>query len=144
MTEEPNTQSKVAPATIRYIKLGPGGAWEAASLDGGRIDWGDSEDPHGCALAQDWAGAKQAYLDLNLLPATATSHLRELKDFYTLGRDCLWITFARGHLWWGFAEPEVFRTGVANAYEGASYRNVDGGWRNTNVEGRPLTNGRAQ
>ncbi len=139
MTEQPNKENKVALATIRYIKLGPGGAWEAASLDGGRIDWGDSEDPHACALAQDWAGAKQVYLDLNLLPATATSHLRELMDFYTLGRDCLWITFARGHLWWGFAEPDVFRTGVANAYEGASYRNVVGGWRNTDVEGRPLT-----
>jgi len=139
MTEQPNKQSKVASATIRYIKLGPGGAWEAASLDGGRIDWGDSEDPHACALAQDWAGAKQAYLNLNLLPATATSHLRELTDFYTLGRDCLWITFARGHLWWCFAEPDVLRTGVANAYEGASYRNVIWGWRNTDVEGRPLT-----
>ncbi len=46
MMEEPNKQSRVAPATIRYIKLGPGGAWEAASLDGSRIDWGDSEDPH--------------------------------------------------------------------------------------------------
>ena len=47
MTEKPNKQSKVAPATIRYIKLGAGGAWEAASPDGGRINWGDSEDPHG-------------------------------------------------------------------------------------------------
>ncbi len=77
MTEQPNKQSRVAPATIRYIKLGPGGVWEAASLGGGRIDWGNGEDPHACAQAQDWAGAKQAYLDLNLLPATATSHLRE-------------------------------------------------------------------
>lgn len=139
MTEERNTQSKVAPATIRYIKLGPGGAWEAASLDGGRIDWGDRDDPHACALAHDWAAAKQAYLALNLLPATATSHLRELKDFYTLGHDCLWITFARGHLWWGFAEPKVARTGGAKANEGASYRNMVGGWCNTDVESRPLT-----
>lgn len=139
MTEPPDKHRKIAPAEIRYIKLGPGGAWEAASLDGGRIDWSNSEDPHALALAGDWAGARQAYLDRNLTPATATSHLRELKDFFTLSSDCLWITFARGHLWWAFAEPEVFRTDGTSPNEGASYRKVIGGWRNTDVEGRPLT-----
>lgn len=33
--------------------------------------------------------------------------MREVKDFYTLGSDCLWITFADGSLWWAFAWPEV-------------------------------------
>ncbi len=76
---------------------------------------------------------------LSLLPSTATRYLRELRDFHTLGPDCMWITFARGHLWWGFAEPDVFRTSGTSPSEGAIYRKVIGGWRNTDVEDRPLT-----
>ncbi len=30
----------ISPGEVRYIKLGPGGAWESASLDGGRLGWG--------------------------------------------------------------------------------------------------------
>jgi hypothetical protein len=132
-------QQRIAPADTRYIKLGPGGAWEAASLDGGRIDWGNKADPHAMAAACNWEGARQAYLKAGLIPATATGYLRELKDFYTLGSDCLWITFARGHLWWAFAEPEVIQTRGEDPTEGASYRKVIGGWRNTDLKGRPLT-----
>lgn len=139
MTEPLNASRTIAPAAVRYIKLGAGGAWEAASLDSGRIDWGNEQDPHASAEARDWAGAKQAYLDQNLTSATATGHLRELKDFYTLGSDCLWITFARGHLWWCFAEPEVSRTSGTGAAQGASYRKVRGAWRNADVRGQPLT-----
>lgn len=139
MSEHPNKQSKVAPVYVRYIKLGPGGAWEAASLDGGRIDWGNKADPLVLAAAADWHGARQSYLDAGLLPSTATGYLRELKEFYTLGSDCLWITFARGHLWWGFAEQDVITNTGGNSAEGACYRNVIGGWRKFDVEGRPLS-----
>ena len=139
MSKYQSKQREVAPANVRYIKLGPGGAWESASLDGGRIDWGNKADPLTLAAAADWEGARQSYLDAGLLPSTATGYLRELKDFYTLGRDCLWITFARGHLWWGFAEPEVATTSGADPDEGAYYRNVIGGWRNTDAKGKPLT-----
>jgi hypothetical protein len=139
MTEPPKLPGRVAPADIRYIKLGAGGAWEAASLDRGRIDWGNNNDPHGLAAAGDWEAAKQAYLDQSLSASTATSHLRELKAFYTLGSECMWITFARGHLWWGFAEAEVLRTAGASATEGASYRKIKGRWRNTDINEKPLT-----
>jgi hypothetical protein len=131
-------QEQIAPAAIRYIKLGPGGAWEAAALDGGRIDWGNAEDPHELAAAGRWEAAKQAYLDAGVLPSTATAYLRELKDLYTLGSDSLWITFARGHLWWAFAEPEVVRNSNHSPDEGDCYRRVIGGWRNTDLNGRPL------
>ena len=32
--------ARIRPGEVRYIKLGPGGAWESASLKGGRLDWG--------------------------------------------------------------------------------------------------------
>jgi hypothetical protein len=141
MIERSDKHKRVAPATVRYIKLGPGGAWEAASLGGGRIDWGNQSDPLAIAAAEvgDWDRARRAYLDAGVLPATASSYLRELKDFYSLGSDCLWITFARGHLWWAFAEPEVFRTSEPGPSGGECYRKVIDGWRKTDVEGKPLT-----
>lgn len=86
----------------------------------GRIDRGNKADPHGLAASGDWEGARRAYLEAGLLPATATGYLRELRDFYTLACDCLWITFARGHLWWAFAEPEAIPADGATDVEGAS------------------------
>ena len=40
MDEQDGRAGRVNPGEVRYIKLGRGGAWEAASLDGGRLDWG--------------------------------------------------------------------------------------------------------
>ncbi len=63
---------------------------------------------------------------------------REVRDFYTLGSNCLWITFADGHLWWAFAEPEVTWLGVAEDGQGARIRKTVDGWRKVNIEGEPL------
>jgi hypothetical protein len=131
--------ARIRPAAVRHIKFGPGGAWENASLDSGRIDWGNAIDLHELALTDDWEGARRHYLAAGIMPSTATGHVRELKDFYTLGSDCLWITFARGHLWWCFAEPDVVFIGGDGEREGSRYRRAVGGWQNTDVSGRPLT-----
>ncbi len=48
-------------------------------------------------------------------------------------------TFARGHLWWAFAEREVYRPRDPSPHQGECYRKVIGGWRNTDVAGKPLT-----
>lgn len=32
---------------------------------------------------------------------------REIRDFYTLGRDCLWVVIACKRMHWAFAEPDV-------------------------------------
>ncbi len=130
--------AKISPATVRYIKLGAGGGWEAASLDGDRIEWGFASDSHACAEGGEWERVKAAYMAAGTSPATATSYVREMKEFYTLGADTLWITFARGFLWWAFAEPEVIYRGVETPVEGSRYRRTIGPWRNTDVEGRPL------
>lgn len=139
MDEQDGRADRVNPGEVRYIKLGRGGAWEAASLDGGRLDWGIPENPFDLAAAQDWAGARQFYIDHGARPATATGAARELRDFHTLDRSDLWITFARGHLWWTFAEPGVHLSNGDGKHEGEGYRNVIDRWRNADVLGRPLT-----
>lgn len=128
----------ISATTVRYIKLGPGGAWETTCLDGDRIDWGVPTNPHDCARAGDWAAAREFYLANGVGPGTATGYTREMRDFYSLGADCLWITMARGHLWWAFAGPEVALTSGNTKVEGEASRRTIGGWRNTDVQGRPL------
>ena len=70
--------------------------------------------------------------------AQAQAALRGLRDFYTLGTDCLWITVADGHLWWAFADPAVIWLGPSTAARGARLRRTIGSWRNTDLQGRPL------
>lgn len=131
-------EAPISPTAVRYIKLGPGGLWEAASLDGNQIDWGNEADPHDLALTEDWETAKRSYLDAGVLPSTATGYLRELREFYTLGPDTLWITFARGHLWWAFSDPVITHMGGDGKRHGSCHRPVIGAWRNTDINGQPL------
>lgn len=139
MKERGGRADRVAPEEVRYVKLGPGGGWEASSLDGGRLDWGIPKNPFDLAAAQAWARARQFYIDHGAGPGTATGFARELKEFSTLGSDCLWITFARGHLWWAFAEPGVHLSFGDGKLEGEGYRTVIDHWRNTDISGRHLT-----
>lgn len=135
----PVKRKRVTATISRYIKLGPGGAWEASSLGAGRIDWGMPTNPHSAANTADWVAARQFYIDCGTAPGAATGFTRELREFYTLDPDCLWITFARGHLWWAFAARTVILTSGDAKREGEAYRKTIGGWRNTDAAGRPLT-----
>ncbi len=101
---EPGT---IAPAIVRYIKLGAGGCWDAASLDQQRIDWGLPSDPHELAYSADWAAVRQHYLDAGLSASVATAYTSEAKFFYADGPDVMWVTIARGRMWWTFADPDV-------------------------------------
>jgi hypothetical protein len=69
----------------------------------------------------------------------ATTHGRnEIKDFYELGEDCLWITFADGHLWWAFAHPEVQWMWDGTDDRPPRKRETLDGWHNTDIFGKPL------
>lgn len=133
-----NPRLPLAPAAVRYIKLGAGGRWEAAALDGSTIEWGDADNPHALAAAGDWTATRDYYLAAGMSPGTATDVTRALRDFYTLGSDTLWITFARDHLWWAFAGPAVIERDVPTPAVGASYRRTLRPWRCTDITGEPL------
>ncbi|RYY95460.1 MAG: hypothetical protein EON61_22500 [Alphaproteobacteria bacterium] len=66
---------------------------------------------------------------------TAAHLAGELKDFYTLGSECLWVTFHRGRLYWAIATPEI--SFDKNA-EPPRRRRTSGGWISTDVSGKPL------
>lgn len=89
MSEKEDRVARINPEEVRYIKLGPGGARENASLDGGRLDWGFSENPHDLAPGGDRTRVRQFYVDRGIAPATSSRetgwpHFGRL-IFYPLG-----------------------------------------------------------
>lgn len=138
LSDSDRRSALISRGTVRYIKLGQGGRWEAASLGCHRIDWGLPSDPHDLALAGDWEGVRQHYLSQGLSPATATSYLNETRAFYDGDPHVMWITFARGRLWWAFAGPEVHWIGGAGETHGTRYRETLDGWHDHDLAGKPL------
>ncbi|CAN5451347.1 hypothetical protein BH10PSE11_BH10PSE11_17840 [soil metagenome] len=128
---------------VRYIKLGKAGCWNDISINNSEIHFGFGGVPHELALRKDTAAIKQVQLNVRKRAAAAADDAREVADFYTLGRECLWITFARGHMWWTFSDPEVVwlgddGLGHDSPAHGQRKRRCDG-WSNVDQNGRPLT-----
>src|SRR3954463_6993301 len=93
---------------VRYIRLGKSrGVWEQLSLDRGELHFEYGGITHAMALAGDAKAIVRKSIARGRDPKTAAQDARQVLDFYQLGPDCLWITFARGHLWWTFAKPKV-------------------------------------
>lgn len=128
----------IAPSEVRYIKLGPSGAWAETCLAQGELRFSDGDLPRELAEQGDFEAVRQHYLAAGRASAKASDLTREIRDFFSLGPDCLWITFTRGALWWVFADPEVHWLG-GDAEQGRRARKVLGAWRSTDARGRELT-----
>lgn len=128
---------KIAPKEVRYIKLGEGNRWASRSLENSEMHFGHRDTPHDICLARDWDKVVQLK-GRNTNLGKARDKAREVIDFYSLGSDCLWITFVGGYLWWAFAEPEVIWLGPEENGQGARMRRVIGKWCNTNIKGEEL------
>ncbi|WP_363830499.1 restriction endonuclease [Sphingobium sp. LMC3-1-1.1] len=133
---DPILAAKLAhPSAVRYIKLGKGGAWTADAIAGGIIPFGFRKIAHAPCVAGDWERVAQELKAAGRTKSGVTQGLRELRDFYDLGDNCLWITFADGHLWWAFAEAEV----LPNADDGADgprrFRRTVDGWHRHSLTG---------
>jgi hypothetical protein len=128
----------ISPVRIRYIKLGAGGRWEQAALDGDRVEWGLLSDPHEAALAGDWEAIKERYRLSHPARGTATGYTNEARAFYDGDPAVLWITFARGRMWWTFADPVVHWRGGEGVAQGIRYRTAIGGWSDRDLAGERL------
>ena len=92
-----------------------------ASFERGEIHFGHRSVPHNLCVRGEWDAVVRHLADLGRSPAKAKDGMREIRDFYTLGADYLWITFADGHLWWAFAEPAVVWLGAGGSWVHASF-----------------------
>lgn len=125
------------PAEIRYIKFGDKERWAKASLQNGEMHFGHITIPHDLCEMGDWEAVADLLVRQGRSKSKATDFTREIRDFYTLGSDCLWITFSGGHMWWAFAEPKVTWIGRDDD-QGARTRCTTEPWRNTDLTGNPL------
>jgi hypothetical protein len=129
----------------RYIKLGKGGCWNDISLERGEIHFGFGGVSHELAVSKDYEAIRQRQSATGRKGNAASVDAGAIIDFYSVGTDCLWITFARGHLYWTFSEPDVIWVGGNSSGEdspdhGFRYRKCLGsGWSKLDQEGNPLT-----
>ena len=128
----------INPEEFRYIKLGRGGSWAQPAFERGELHFGYRTVSHDLCLRCDWDAVVRSLTKEGRSLGKARDAAREIRDFYTLGSDCLWITFADGHLWWAFAEPEVTWLGVEEDGQGARMRKTVDGWHKVNIQGEPL------
>ena len=129
---------KIAPKEVRYIKLGQGGSWASVSIKKGELHFGYRTVPHELCLRGDWDGVIDVLMQEGRSLGKARDGMREVRDFYTLGADCIWITFAGRHLRWAFADPEVTWLGAEEEGQGARKRLTIDGWHDCDIAGRPL------
>lgn len=129
---------KVSPTEIRYIKLGSGGNWAQSAFERGELHFGYSSIPHNLCLQGDWEAVTNLFVKEGRKLSKARDAVREIRDFYTLGSDCLWVTFADGHLYWVFCEPEVMWLGKGKDGQAARMRRTIGDWQKVNIRNDPL------
>ena len=53
---------KIAPAAVRYIKLGAKGSWTALCVERGELRLGFRDVPHDLCAAGDWEAVRQVFL----------------------------------------------------------------------------------
>lgn len=141
----------IAPKAVRYIKQGEGNCWAERAFADNALYFGFPAVSHELCLdclKRAEAGDPEAWTPLythfieteGRSPGKARDFQREVCDFYTLGTETLWVTFAGDRLRWCFAAPEViYRDDADWAVEGPRRREVLGTWRDADIEGNPLT-----
>jgi len=127
--------NKLVPEKVRYIKLGAGGDWEKWCLDNDAIRLGYESPYHNESVNGEWEIVRSYWLDArNGNEGATTRDINQIRDFYELTEDDLWITFHQRKLYW---------CKVSNAVEeledGSRIRKTIGKWSCKSLKGQALT-----
>ncbi len=132
---------RITATEARYIKLGRAGCWEELCLADGTSRLGYHEVPHELALTGEFEVLQAYFRDKGVASQVATSHAKQVLDFYRAGPETLWVTFSEGHLWWAQADgPVEFLGGSQDEMDarGSRLRRTRDGWHKTSIGGYPL------
>lgn len=127
----------LSPADVRYIKLGPSGAWLSRCLEEGTLELSYREAPHDLAAAGDWAAVEAKLRAASSSQGAAKDAARQVQEFYTAGADTLWVTIGNGRLWWAFAQAQV--EPLTGEGRGRRLRRTVDGWHGDDLTGAPLS-----
>ena len=133
------TDMPFAPSAVRYIKLGKGGAWAPDAIAAGVIPFGYRNVDHDACIHGDWEAVRAQLIASGRTGAGASQGVREVRDFYELGDDTLWVTIADGHLWWAFADGPASAATPDHEDGPRRQRPTRDGWHRTNLQGDALT-----
>lgn len=86
--------NELSPEKVRFIKLGAGGDWEKWCLDKDAIRLGYESPYHNESINGQWEVVRNFWLnERNGNEGAATRDVNQIRDFYELKEDDLWITF---------------------------------------------------
>lgn len=127
--------NKLVPEKVRYIKLGEGGNWEKWCLENDAIRLGYESPYHDESMNGEWEIVRNYWLAARKSnEGAATRDLNQIRDFYELTEDDLWITFHQRKLYWCKASNTVEKL-----EDGSRVRKTIGGWSCKSLKGQVLT-----
>ncbi len=129
---------KITASAVRYIKLGPKNGWAPISFERNEIHFGYKTVPHELCQGGAWDQVAALLKAEGRTGGKANDATREIRDFYSLEADCLWITFCNDRLWWAFSEPRVYWLGPDTPNRGSRIRKTIGPWRCSDIQNRTL------
>lgn len=119
-----------------FIKLGEGGAWEDSCLTSGTIKFGYHATPHELGLSGQWEKVHELWTaERDGNSGTASNDVRQIQTFYEADESSIFITFAKGYLWW--CRPKAAPWVVPEDGD-TRMRNTVDGWKKTSLGGEPL------
>lgn len=125
---------QISPNKIRFIKLGEGGVWEQSCILENTIRLGYRSPHHHDALSGNWDEVRRFWLQIrNGNEGAATRDVNQIRDFYELDENDVWITFYKKKLYWCHAAREVVELD-----DKSRIRKVIGSWSATDISGSPL------
>ena len=104
---------KIEPTNIRFIKLGANGCWEEKSITKENVirlgyEFKPETNMHEECLNDRWDKCREYCLEnWTKDSGAATRHVNQIRDFYTLDENTLWITFYGRKLYWAFCDSTV-------------------------------------
>lgn len=126
---------KIRPEKVRYIKLGAGGDWGKWCLDNGAIRLGYESPYHNESMNGQWEAVRNYWLkDRKGNEGAATRDVNQIRDFYELTENDLWITFYQRKLYWCRVSSNVEKMD-----DNSRVRKTIGKWSCNNLKGDVLT-----
>jgi hypothetical protein len=132
-------QTKFNPSEVRYIKLGRNSQYAEQAFQDGLLLLSHRSVPHELCSAGAWDVVREDQLATGEAGANVTRKINELRAFYELDDDTLWITFANGHLYWCFASGPAEAYEVVNDDDPRRLRRTRDDWHRTALTGEALT-----
>ncbi len=126
---------KVNPGRVRFIKLGRSGEWEKKCIEeDGTVRLGYQSPYHENSIVGDWETVRKYWLDFRKgNERVATNDVNQIRDFYELSENDLWITFYNRKLYWCFAKKDILEL-----EDGSRIRETLNGWSCKDLLGNEL------